>query len=127
MDISRTLTILHHWGEALNEEKFSLVTAMYSQNASLLPTFSNKACRTPEDIAEYFHHVSNNDQVRVTYDEASIQIDELGSTRHLATGIYQWDIDNNGASKSVQARFSFVIGDDDSAPILHQHSSVVPE
>ncbi len=127
MKDNQILDVLNNWAAALNAADYSAVIAMYDPSATLLPTFSSQTCRTPAAIQGYFEAVAENDQVTVSYDKQSIQIDAMGTDFHLATGIYHWNIVKSETVKKVQARFSFVINHDNRAPILHQHSSVVPE
>ncbi len=126
MDKTHVIDVLNKWAEGINTAEYASVVAMYSEDASLLPTFSSHACHTTADIENYFAGVSQNDKVTVSFDHDSLQFDSLGEAHKLVTGLYDWVIVSGDDTKEVHARFSFVIRANDQQPILHQHSSVVP-
>lgn len=127
MNKSRITDVLNRWAEGINTAEYASVVAMYAQGASLLPTFSGHACRTTSDIENYFTGVSKNDKVTVSFDHDSLQFDSLGDAYDLVTGLYDWVIVSGDETTEVHARFSYVISANNNHPILHQHSSVVPE
>jgi len=111
------------WNDALATEDPKQVAALYTEDAVLLPTLSNKARNTPEEIEDYFvGFLAKKPQGEIL--EGKIKIGE-GWARD--GGIYEFTLGVDGSK--VQARYSFVyvLTKDGEWMIDHHHSSMLPE
>ncbi|MCP4482904.1 MAG: hypothetical protein GY817_09280 [bacterium] len=118
--------ILNKWADSINNGKIDLTLGLYSKNASLLPTFSEKAYLGVDIIKEYFDKLSLNKSVQVNFIKDSIVIEKLADNIFSTGGFYDWVIDSGKKFSNIKARFTFVLDLNSSTPIIHHHSSVVP-
>jgi uncharacterized protein (TIGR02246 family) len=102
------------------------VVDLYSPNAVLQPTVSNKVRTTPAQIKDYFDHVLALKPVgQINYRE----IRQQGTNVAMDSGVYTFTLaEVNGKTRQVQARYTFIyeqIGDQ--WRVLNHHSSAMPE
>ena len=119
--------VLDIWLERLNAGELENTAALYSQIAVLLPTFSDKAARTPEAVRKYFKALSSHKGLRVSLHPDSVVVQRISEKIHCISGLYCWHFEPEKKKKIVEARFTFVVDLTLEAPILHHHSSQVPE
>ncbi len=122
----QAIQVMRQWRDGINSGDFESVIALYHAGAQLLPTFSSDVRTAPAGVRDYFEHVATNDSVEVQYLEDSIVAEALSDHLSLVSGLYDWRIVSSGEVQEVKARFSFVIDSGKAAPLLHQHSSVLP-
>jgi uncharacterized protein (TIGR02246 family) len=118
------LDLFNNWNDVLQTGDPHQVAALYSYEATLLPTVSNKVRHNHEEIADYFEHFLELDPTG-TINESNIRVfDGLA----MNSGIYTFSVKVNDSISEVQARFSFVyeLIDGDWLIIAH-HSSAMPE
>lgn len=118
--------ILEEWLDGLNCQAGDEVLALYSENAVLLPTFSDKILHGLNDIGEYFQQLSNYNCLNVALHEETCSVQDLSSQIYCLSGVYTWSFDVEAEKKSVVARFTFIVDLNLSSPILHHHSSQLP-
>ncbi|HBM78404.1 MAG TPA: hypothetical protein DD438_09845 [Verrucomicrobiales bacterium] len=119
--------ILRSWIEGVNEGRLGEVGALYAESAVLIPTFSPSIYNSESEIAGYFHRITDQRSVSVTVREETV-VEQLGQDgSHIIGGIYDWQIIKEGEESVFGARFTFVIAPGQSRPILHHHSSLLPE
>jgi len=119
--------VLDIWLERLNAGELERTAALYSQTAVLLPTFSDKAARTPEAVRNYFETLSGHKNLRVLLHPDSVVVQRISERLHCISGLYCWQFEPGSEGRSVEARFSFVVDLTREAPIIHHHSSQMPE
>ena len=121
MDNNKILALFNQWNNALTTGNPKEVSALYSTNAILLPTVSNKVRHNHEEIEDYFVHFLakvpsgqiNESNIRIFNDIA------------INSGVYTFTFDNGS---NVQARFTFVYKwDGENWLIIEHHSSQMPE
>ena len=119
--------ILRNWIEGVNEMRLGEVAALYAEDAVLIPTFSSSTYNSETEIAGYFSRITDQREVSVTVREETVveQADIQGA--QVIGGIYDWRIINDGEENVFGARFSFVVAPGEKRPILHHHSSLLPE
>jgi len=122
----KAIQVMHNWRDGINNGDFETVIALYHDGAQLLPTFSKDVRTAPNGVRAYFEHVASNDSVEVQYLDDSIVVEALSDQLTLTSGLYNWRIVKDGNVQEVKARFSFIIDSGKAAPLLHQHSSVLP-
>ncbi|QOZ80567.1 DUF4440 domain-containing protein [Bradyrhizobium sp. CCBAU 53351] len=101
------------------------VARLFTRDAVLLPTVSNKTRTSPESVRDYFvSFLKKNPSARI--DTSTIKLDCKTASR-----VGEWTVtlkDDSGASQDVKARYSFIYRfDRGSWKIDHLHSSMMPE
>ena len=98
------------------------VTALYADNAVLLPTVSNQVRHNPAEIRDYFVGFLQKSPQGVI-DESNVNI--LSETHATNSGVYTFTF---GDGSTVTARFSYLyVASDTGWKILQHHSSAMPE
>ena len=119
--------ILTQWVEAQNSGVPERVTSLYAEHATLLPTLWPVLCTTPRAIDDYFRNRLQQFSARVEIDEDTVTVERLTDTLDLIYGLYTFSFDTDADRRFVPSRFSFVIDRSLERPILHHHSSTVPQ
>jgi len=123
ISVEETRSLFDVWNNALATGDASKVAALYSKDAILLPTVSDKARTTPAEIEDYFSHFLKSQPQGVIH-EGVIVADTPNWAKDA--GIYEFTMGVSGAK--VKGRYSFVyIFEDGEWKIAHHHSSVMPE
>jgi len=121
--------LLHEWLYYFNTHDFDSITAMYSEDAILLPTFE-LICKTEDEIAKYFFNLLKKDRLacKLVVDFGKIQEKQNGEflTKNIIVnnGIYIFSFYENGKFVTQRARYTFVFHNN---LIVSHHSSVDPE
>ena len=114
-------SLFDKWNQALATKDAKKVTALYAEDAILLPTLSNQVRHNQEEIQDYFEHFLkksptgrlNHSNVRIFGDIA------------INSGVYTFAFSNG---EEAQARFTFVYRKYGEAwKIIEHHSSKMPE
>jgi len=114
MNDADVLGLFDQWNTALSTLNPDTVTALYADNAVLLPTVSNQVRHNHEEIRDYFVGFLQKSPQGVI-DEFNVNI----------LGIYTFTF---GDGSQVSARFSYLyVASDDGWKILQHHSSAMPE
>lgn len=113
------------WNAALATLDPKKVAALYTKDAVLLPTLSNKVRTTPAEIEDYFvSFLKKNPKGQIDTSELSV----LSPTLATRAGLYTFFTNVDGVEGKVQARYSFLyrkVGD--KWLIAQHHSSAMPE
>ena len=116
------LGLFDQWNTALSTLNPDIVTALYADNAVLLPTVSNQVRHNHEEIRDYFVGFLQKSPQGVV-DEFNVNI--LSDTHATNSGVYTFTF---GDGSKVSARFSFLyVASNDGWKILQHHSSAMPE
>ena len=117
--------LFDQWNQALQSGDVAKVVSLYSADAVLQPTVSNRVRASSAEIRDYFEHFLALKPVgEINYRE----IRRLGPTTALDSGVYTFHLTNAAGEKSVQARYTFVYTlVDGQWKILNHHSSAMPE
>ena len=116
------LGLFDQWNTALSTLNPDTVTALYADNAVLLPTVSNQVRHNHEEIRDYFVGFLQKSPQGVV-DEFNVNI--LSDTHATNSGVYTFTF---GDGSKVSARFSYLyVASDDVLKILQHHSSAMPE
>ncbi|MBT7312245.1 MAG: SgcJ/EcaC family oxidoreductase [Halieaceae bacterium] len=122
MNDADVLGLFDQWNTALSTLNPDTVTALYADNAVLLPTVSNQVRHNHEEIRDYFVGFLQKSPQGVV-DEFNVNI--LSDTHVTNSGIYTFTF---GDGSKVSARFSYLyVASDDGWKILQHHSSAMPE
>ena len=122
MNDADVLGLFDQWNTALSTLNPDTVTALYADNAVLLPTVSNQVRHNHEEIKDYFVGFLQKSPQGVV-DEFNVNI--LSDTHATNSGVYTFTF---GDGSKVSARFSYLyVASDDGWKILQHHSSAMPE
>ncbi|VXC96920.1 conserved exported hypothetical protein [Pseudomonas sp. 8Z] len=118
-------SLFERWNAALQTGDSAKVTALYADDAVLLPTVSNRVRVGHEAIKDYFDHFLQAKPVgTINYRE----IRQLSSDTAVDSGVYTFALNQGGTVRNVQARYTFVYEKVDGQwKILQHHSSAMPE
>ena len=111
------------WNEALKTGDARRVTALYAEDAVLLPTVSNIPRTGHEEIRDYFEHFLEKKPVG-TINTRNVK---LGCNKLTDAGTYTFRVADGVETRDVPARYTFVYENRDGQwRIVHHHSSVMP-
>lgn len=118
--------LFDRWNKALQTGNSQTVASLYTPDAVLQPTVSNKVRATPAEIKDYFDKFLALKPVgEINYRE----IRRLGPDAAADNGVYTFTLTApDGKKTKVQARYSFLyhrVGNE--WKILNHHSSAMPE
>ena len=115
------------WAKALLTKDPGVVAVFYADDCTFLPTMSPELLIGPEEARGYFEHFlmkSPEGEVRKE------KIAPMGELFYKHTGMYDFEIENKDAGRSVvEARFTFIWRkeSDETWKIFHHHSSEKPK
>ena len=117
--------LFDRWNASLATLDPEKMVALYTPEAVLLPTLSNKPRTNPEEIRDYFVHFLEK-KPRGTID---FRIIKIGCDSASDTGLYTFTLhDTKGKAQKVSARYSYVYEYLDGQWLIeHHHSSAMPE
>ncbi len=110
----------------INRADVNSLAAMYSDNAVLIPTFSNRLLNNPQVIREYFERLSQREELSLALHEKTLMIHPVTDDIHVISGIYCWRFAVDGELLNFEARFGYMVNIALPAPIVHHHSSQIP-
>ena len=114
--------LFERWNNALASGDPDRVTALYAQDAVLLPTVSNKVRHNHDEIRDYFVGFLAK-QPQGIIDEANVRF--LADDLVINSGVYTFTF---GDGSSVTARFTYLYRQVDGEwKIAEHHSSAMPE
>mgnify|MGYP001164806740 CR=1 FL=1 len=118
--------VLRRWMNAVNSGDLEGVLALYSEQAVLIPTFSNRLLNAPEKIRDYFLKLGSREDLSIALHEKTLITQPLHDNLVSLCGIYCWRFCVDDELLSFEARFSYTLNLDAARPILHHHSSQIP-
>jgi uncharacterized protein (TIGR02246 family) len=113
------------WNDVLQASDPKRVAKMYSSDATFLPTMSPDFKHGTSEAEEYFEHFLERNPKGVIVSDT---VQSLGENSYLHSGMYNFEIDQDGGRTVIEARFSFVWRKEAAGEwkIIHHHSSVKP-
>lgn len=126
--LNNPVNVLKTWVAEVNAGKVESVVALYADDAVMLPTFSPRVLRTPEQRRDYFTRLGSQKGLSVYLHENTLTTQPLSAGGDLASvsGIYRFSMEIDGAMLGFEARFTYVVDTTAERPILHHHSSQIP-
>ncbi len=120
----KVASLFDRWNNSLQTKDSNKVAANYAADAILLPTISNRPRTNHKEIISYFNNFLKANPVG-TINQRVIR---YGSDWASDTGLYTFTLTENGKSRQVRARYSFVYECIDGQwLIVHHHSSMMPK
>ena len=122
MNHDDVVALFNTWNSALATLDPDTVTALYADNAVLLPTVSNRVRHDHAEIRDYFVGFLQKSPQGVI-DESNVNV--LSDKHATNSGVYTFTF---GDGSTVTARFSYLyVASTDGWKILQHHSSAMPE
>ncbi|OQA32782.1 MAG: hypothetical protein BWY57_01701 [Betaproteobacteria bacterium ADurb.Bin341] len=118
--------VLRQWMNAVNCGDLEGVLALYSEQAVLIPTFSNRLLNAPEKIRDYFLKLASREDLSIALHEKTLIAQPVHGDFVSLCGIYCWRFCVDDELLSFEARFSYLLDLGAQRPILHHHSSQIP-
>ena len=119
--------VLQTWIERVNAGDLEGVLEMYDDSATLLPTFSAQQATTKAAIRAYFENLASKTALKVRLHPETINECRTGEAFECISGNYTFSYEAEGQIQSFASRFTFVINAIKDQPIIHHHSSQVPQ
>ena len=120
-------TVLQTWMESVNAGDIEGVLELYDESATLLPTFSPQQAAGKAAIRDYFENLAAKGSISVELHADSICAHQIGNTAECVCGHYTFSYEVDGKIQSFASRFTFVIDANNDHPIIHHHSSQIPQ
>ena len=114
------------WAETLLTKDPKKVAELYAEDSTFLPTVSSEFKKGKLEAEDYFEHfLKINPKGEIKKEE----IQPMGENFYLHSGMYDFEVDEDGERAVIEARFSFVWRKDSDGKwkILHHHSSQKPK
>lgn len=113
------------WKNGIEENNPNLLSSLYSEDTTFLPTLLDKFVEKEEDIKNYFISLLKN-KIKINLIKQDIK--HLGEII-LHSGFYDFIcLDENKEETIINARFTFVYKKiNEKWKILHHHSSQMPK
>ena len=122
MNQAQVMELFEKWNRALATGNPDAVTALYAEDAILLPTVSNQVRHNHAEIRDYFVAFLAKEPQGVI-DEANVRF--LADDLAINSGVYTFTFGNGD---SVTARFTYLYRlVDGEWKIAEHHSSAMPE
>jgi hypothetical protein len=102
------------------------VIKLYDYKSTLLPTFGQNCLSTPQQIKEYFKHLSARKNMRVDLHAETLKKYDIGENKYILMGTYSFHFIVDDESLTFPSRFTFILDISRDNPILHHHSSQIP-
>ncbi len=119
--------VLYKWCENINSGKMEKLLELYDDNAIIIPTFSQTIITTNEMRKSYFSRLFNLRQLSVTLHKEPPFVQKVTESIEIISGFYTFQYLTDEKHTAFDARYSFVINKEREKPILHHHSSLMPE
>jgi hypothetical protein len=119
--------VLQTWIERVNAGDLEGVLEMYDDSATLLPTFSPQQATTKAAIRAYFENLAAKAALKVQLHPETLNEYRAGEGFECVSGNYTFSYEAEGKIQSFASRFTFVIYAIKDHPIIHHHSSQVPQ
>ena len=119
--------VLQTWIEKVNAGDLKGVVEMYDDSATLLPTFSPQQADSKAAIRAYFENLASKPGLRVQLHPETLNAYRAGEAIECISGNYTFSYEAEGKIQSFASRFTFVIKNMKDQPIIHHHSSQIPQ
>lgn len=115
---------IHRWLAAVGTRDPDVVTALYDEDATFLPTFSGQLERGKPGVRRYFAtFLEKRPQGEVIREN----VQELGDGLILCSGLCDFHLIDGERRETVTSRFTLVwLRKNDDWRIVHHHSSLRP-
>ena len=119
--------VLNAWVDSVNNGDLEGLIGMYDESATLLPTLSAHQASTPAAIRAYFVNLTAKPALSVELDHDTLTEYLLSETVTCICGYYTFSYEEDAAVRIIPSRFTFVVDKTIDHPIIHHHSSQIPQ
>lgn len=119
--------LFEKWNNLLQTKDKEQVAAIYSDDATFLPTLNGELKRGASGAIEYFEHFLTKNPFGTIIESATQESADKNTI--IYSGLYNFEIGPEDKRDIVQARFTYVFqkNNDSEWSIIHHHSSLRPE
>lgn len=114
------------WAGLINDGKVEETIALYTERASLMPTFSPHTIRDEAGLIDYFTQLASRPGLSVSLHEKTVDTIQVSDSVFSLSGVYSFKFEVDDTLLTFPSRFTFLIDLASEAPILHHHSSQIP-
>lgn len=114
------------WNEALKSRDAERISALYTDNATFLPTISDELKAGIAGENDYFIHFMEKEPIGKIIEDV---IQPINEDTYVHCGMYNFTVGPKTDREVVKARFTFVWMKDEDGnwQIVHHHSSLKPK
>ena len=116
--------VIENWANYVNQSDLPSLMGLYAKDATLVPTFFRKILHTHEEIEQYFLGLAKKGTL-VEMHKKTLRVHQM-EMGYLLNGEYTFSMNKDGNTENHPSRFSFLLDLSQEAPILLQHSSILP-
>ena len=118
--------LIHAFIEGVNTGAPEQLINLYHENAVLIPTFSSRMRKSPQQIRDYFETLCQHKDMSISLHDTTITTLPILNNSFAISGLYCWRFSVDDEMLNFEARFSYVVNLDLPRPILQHHSSQIP-
>ncbi|MDP1766929.1 MAG: nuclear transport factor 2 family protein [Methylotenera sp.] len=118
--------LLHLWVSCVNQGDIQSLLGLYSEQAILIPTFSNRMLSSKAALKSYFEMLASKEHLSISLHENTLLTQPITASIHTISGIYNWRFAVDSEVLNFEARFNYLLDLTNESPILHHHSSQIP-
>lgn len=124
--ISRPIDVIQAFADGVNEGSASKLISLYDESAVLIPTFSSRIRKSPEQIRDYFETLTQKPGMGLGLHDKTVNIIQVQDDVYALSGLYLWRFSVDDEMLNFEARFSYIVDLQREKPILQHHSSQIP-
>jgi hypothetical protein len=118
--------VIEQWMQAVNTADVELLLSLYDEKAVLIPTFSNRILKTPDQLRDYFERLSAREGLSIILHDKTLTVQPIETDFVALSGLYNWRFTVEDELLNFEARFSYLLDMRKKSPIMHHHSSQIP-
>ena len=118
--------VIELWMQGVNTADVELLLSLYDEKAVLIPTFSNRILKTPEQLRNYFERLGAREGLSIILHDKTLTVQPIETDLFALSGLYNWRFTVDGELLNFEARFSYLLDMRKKSPIVHHHSSQIP-
>ncbi len=118
--------LLDNWVEYVNSGKIKELLELYSEQATLIPTFSPNIVQGKAGLQNYFKTLSSNESLKVVLSTKENSCVSINENCFILGGNYSFQFKKHGELLTFPSRYTFIIDYNQNEQILHHHSSLLP-
>lgn len=124
--INRPIDVIQAFADGVNEGSASKLISLYDESAVLIPTFSSRIRKSPEQIRDYFETLTQKPGMGLGLHDKTVNIIQVQDDVYALSGLYLWRFSVDDEMLNFEARFSYIVDLQREKPILQHHSSQIP-
>lgn len=124
--IIKPIDVIQTFADGVNEGSATKLMSLYDERAVLIPTFSARIRKSPEQIRDYFETLAQKPGLGLGLHDKTVNIIHVEDEVYALSGLYLWRFSVDDEILNFEARFSYIVNLKLENPILQHHSSQIP-